>query len=355
MKLGLVRPHLNEQNSGGDSAEDAVLPRRVGLHCTVWSQEGDSIDTSLPSQGVFDIAASTEHSSALVRRATGDIEVYMWGNASIGALGLPLNLRSQEIRGEIARKPSFKKRNITSLPSIVEKLCHRRNENPQSPFPTQVSLGPYCSFVVMSNGKCMSCGFSAEGMLGHGYNKTYSTEPSEVFLPQLENGYKSSSRIVSVSAGAFHALALTDDGNVYSWGINSNERLGLGNFDYSSLAPSISDKKENLVVTEWVPQRIDITRKKTTTKSRNHKPSKITTIDRVSLACAGYDSSLIVTESGQVLSFGKRSGRLGQGEISANVSTPQPLYGGLHLFHQRRKGKQNAPKQIHQHSISTSG
>mmetsp|Transcript_10427 Transcript_10427/g.11861 ORF Transcript_10427/g.11861 Transcript_10427/m.11861 type:complete len:875 (-) Transcript_10427:45-2669(-) len=355
MKLGLVRPHLNELNTEGDSAEDAVLPRRVGLHCTVWSQEGDSIDTSLPSQGVFDVAASTEHSSALVRRATGDIEVYMWGNASIGALGLPLNLRSQEIRCEIARKPSFKKKNITSLPSIVEKLCHRRNENPQSPFPTQVSLGPYCSFVVMSNGKCMSCGFSAEGMLGHGYNKTYSAEPSEVFLPQSENGSKSSSRIVSVSAGAFHALALTDDGNVYSWGINSNERLGLGVFDYSSLAPSISDKKENLVVTEWVPQRIDITSKKTTTNNSNHKPSKITTIDRVRLACAGYDSSLIVTESGQVLSFGKRSGRLGQGEISANVSTPQPLYGGLHLFHQRRKGKKNTAKQIHQRSISASG
>ena len=355
MKLGLVRPHLNDQNTKGENAKDVVLPRRVGLHCTVWPQEGNFTDVSLPSQGVFDIAASAEHSSALVRRATGDIEVYMWGNASLGALGISLNLKSQEIRGEIARKPSFKTKNITSLPTIVESLCHRRNVNPQSPFPTQVSLGPYCSFVVMSNGKCMSCGFSAEGMLGQGYNKTYSAEPSEVFLTQLDGDCGHSNRIVSVSAGAFHALALTDDGNVYSWGINSNERLGLGTFDYSSLAPSISARKENLVVIEWVPQRIDVGgKKKDTTNSSYNNPKKVTTRNRVTLACAGYDSSLIVTESGQVLSFGKRSGRLGQGEISSNVSTPQPLYGGLHLFHQRCKEKRKKPTQIHQRSISTS-
>jgi len=334
MKLGLVRPYLNEQKSKEDCADDVVLPRRVALHCTVWPHEGSSADLS---QGIFDIAASTEHSSALVRRATGDVEVYMWGNASLGALGLPLNFKSQEIRGEVARKPKYKRKKIISTPSIVEKLCHRPDKNPQSPFPKQISLGPYCSFVVMSNGKCMSCGFSAEGMLGHAFNTTFSSEPSGVSLCPLDNDHTSSDIIVAVSAGAFHTLVLTDDGKVYSCGINSNERLGLGNFDYSSLTPSIPQKKEKLIVTEWIPQRIDITSKKRITNNTGNQSNNIRTSSKVNSVCAGYDSSLIVTESGQVLSFGKRSGRLGQGEISTNVSTPQPLYGGLYLFHGRKK------------------
>jgi len=347
MKLGLLRPHLNEQKSNGESTQDVVLPRRVGLHCTVWPQEEDTNDDSLPSQGVFDIAASTEHSSALVRRATGDVEVYMWGNASLGALGLPLDMKDQEIRGEIARKPSFKKKNISPLPTLLESLCYRKNKDPRSPFAKQVSLGPHCSFVVMSNGKCMSCGFSAEGMLGHGYNTTFSKEPCEVFFSQSQDENEIRNRIVSVSAGAFHALALSDDGQVFSWGINSNERLGLGAFDYSSISPSISEKKENLVVIEWVPQKINVEEKSFSRSDENNisvaTREETTNRNRIALACAGYDSSFLVTESGQVLSFGKRSGRLGMGEISSNVDTPKPLYGGLHLFHQRTKERLALP------------
>jgi alpha-tubulin suppressor-like RCC1 family protein len=360
MKLGLVRPHFDERHAEGESTEDVVLPRRVGLHCTVWPNEEISGD-SLPLQGVFDIAASMEHSSALVRRATGDVEVYMWGNASLGALGLPLNIKPDDVTGEIARKPSFKQKNISSLPTILESLCHRRSRDRLSPFPVKVSLGPYCSFVVMSNGKCMSFGFSAEGMLGQGYNTTFSMEPCEVSLPLSEIGL--SNRFVSISAGAFHALALSDDGDVYSWGINSNERLGLGAFDYSSIAPDIENRKENLVVIEWVPQKIDINKKYDSFQpkggsSKNNEAPSHDSKNRVSLACAGYDSSFIVTESGKVLSFGKRSGRLGKGEISSNVNTPQPLYGGLHLFRQKSKDrhvgtlKTNQPTRVHNRCIS---
>ena len=343
MKLGLVRPHLNNSNTERESTEDVVLPRRVGLHCTVWPNE-DIFNYNSLSQGVFDIAASTEHSSALVRRATGDVEVYMWGNASLGALGLPLDLKAQDIRGEIARKPFFKRKIVSPLPTVLESLSYRRRRDPHSTFATNVSLGPYSSFVVMSNGKCMSFGFSAEGMLGHGYNTTFSMEPREVFLSASESDDEVSNRIVSISAGAFHALALSDGGDVYSWGINSNERLGLGSFDYSSMVPNIEEKKENLVVIEWVPQKIHIEKKFDAHQAKNDitrnfgvASEKKGDSNRVSLVCAGYDSSFLVTESGMVLSFGKRSGRLGKGEISSNVNTPKPLYGGLHLFCKRNK------------------
>jgi hypothetical protein len=33
-----------------------------------------------------------------------------------------------------------------------------------------------------------------------------------------------------------------------------------------------------------------------------------------------------------VLSFGKRSGRLGLGEVASDVASPKPMFGGLRLF-----------------------
>ena len=102
------------------------------------------------------------------------------------------------------------------------------------------------------------------------------------------------------------------------------------------------------MVIEWVPRKINVahklskaTKRTSVIKSgsadgRSDENDKDDPNNRIALACAGYDSSMLVTESGQVLSFGKRSGRLGRGEISSNVNTPQPLYGGLHLFHAKR-------------------
>lgn len=362
MKLGLIRPFKVESVSTDvgpaskppkEDPEDVVLPRRVALHCTVWPQEDNSRDESLPPQGVYDIAASAEHSAALVRRATGDVEVYMWGNSSLGALGLPINIDTKDVRGEIARKPSFKKSNITPVPTVVEKLSHRRNVNPLSPFPIQLSLGPYCSFVVLSNGKCMSCGFSAEGMLGQAYSTIHTMEPREVFLPP-DPSSGSKHRIVSVSAGAFHVVALSEDGLAFSWGINSNDRLGLGAFDFSSLAESLPEKNENLVVIEWVPQKIDVTLKTSNASRRGSKENS----NQIAFVCAGYDSSMLVSESGQVLSFGKKSGRLGRGELVSNVNTPQPLYGGLHLFHPRSDNdipvKMVRPRRVNRRALSAS-
>jgi hypothetical protein len=82
------------------------LPRRVALHCRVRHEkqsqshtssvsstslteveavetESSSSSKSPPPYGIFSIAASVEHSSALVKRPSGDIEVYTWGGGGI--------------------------------------------------------------------------------------------------------------------------------------------------------------------------------------------------------------------------------------------------------------------------------
>lgn len=324
MKIGLVRARLADDGSEGDG-EDILLPRRVALHCTVWPQEADAEDvTALPPQGIFDIAASAEHSSALVRRATGDIEVYMWGNATLGALGLPVTQDPEiKIHGGLTQRPTSNANNIFPLPTVLESLTFRPHRDCPLGFPRQVSLGPYSSFVVMSTGRCMSFGFSAEGMLGHGYGLIHTMEAKEItFHPEVngENG------IVAVNAGAYHVIALTAQGGAYSWGINSDDRLGHGTSDYAKMSHPEGDTstKENLVVIEWAPQKIDLT----CCEGGSRTGDSTHCVE----ACAGYDSSMLVTRSGEVYSFGKKSGRLGNGEVAKDVSVPQPLHGGLRLF-----------------------
>jgi hypothetical protein len=333
MKIGLVRARLADDGSEGDG-EDILLPRRVALHCTVWPQQADSDnvddvdDQTLPPQGIFDIAASSEHSAALVRRATGDIEVYMWGNATLGALGLSVSQDLEiEIKGGITQRPSSHANNIFPLPTVLEALTFRPQRESPLGFPRQVSLGPHCSFVVMSSGRCFSFGFSAEGMLAHGLGVTHKMEPKEIAFPSEVSG---NNGIVAVKAGAYHAIALTGKGDAYSWGINSDDRLGHGTSELVKLAsnPDADDTlKEKMVVIEWSPSKIDLNK----AQGGNRTGDAIHCVE----ACAGYDSSMLVTRSGEVYSFGRRSGRLGKGEIAQNVSLPEPLHGGLRLFHNR--------------------
>jgi alpha-tubulin suppressor-like RCC1 family protein len=321
MKLGLVYASLSKTAGISENDEDIMLPHRVALHCTVWPQE--NTDSSLPPQGIFDIAASTEHSAALVRRPTGDIEVYVWGNASLGALGkFSTDGEEVTVKGRIAQKPTSNVSNVFPHPTVIDFLSWKSKESKLG-YPRSLALGPYCSFVLMSSGRCMSFGFSAEGMLGQGFGLKHISEPKEVFIT-AENGQ--SNAIVSISAGACHAICITEDGGTFAWGVDKDGRLGIFHDGYKA------SSDQGTVEIEWVPQRIDVRGHSFRTRTSSEEDSMFCV-----KACAGYDSSLLVMRSGQVLSFGKKSGRLGKGEVEGDVLDPQPLHGGLCLFHHDEK------------------
>eukprot|EP00980_Cylindrotheca_fusiformis_P028202 scaffold22586_cov138-Cylindrotheca_fusiformis.AAC.22 len=325
MKVGLVSASLSETSDSADIEEDILLPHRVALHCTVWPQDKSSSSSSLPPQGIFDIAASAQHSAALVRRPTGDVEVYMWGNASLGALGkFSTNGEDVVVKGAISEKPVSNVSHVYPHPTMIEDLSYRNKESKLG-FPKALALGPYCSFVLMSSGRCVSFGYSAEGMLGQGFGMKHTSEPTEIFIPQ-ENGSEDSNSIVALSAGACHMLCITEDGGTWSWGVDKEGRLGLCIDDFRELGTAMDDKRKYAI--EWVPQRVNI--RQHASRTCNAAPMDSTECVKV---CAGYDSSLLVMRSGQVLSFGKKSGRLGKGEVDSDVADPQPLHGGLCLFH----------------------
>lgn len=364
MKIGLIHPRrkgsteqqmspepppsASEANlaieSHHDDLEDVLLPHRVALHCTVWPEKGGHEESQksgscsgmalskLPPQGIFALSASSEHSAALVRRATGDIELYTWGNAAYHALGL-----SQE------KLSKLKANKICPVPTLVEELsCFSKEVSPKPTkqlldsdppeSPIDVSLGPYSTFVVTSKGRCFSFGISYDGMLGHGRNVTEVKEPNAISFP-------GTSHVVSVSAGTGHVMALADCGRVYTWGKNTDGRLGLGDNHASTASENSTDMERTM---EWTPQELPPPSRMATLygfppTASGRRPPAAAPADvgygPVVQVCAGLDCSIFVTSCGQVLSCGKQSGRLGLGELEKDVHSPTSLFGGLRLWY----------------------
>ncbi|KAM6220949.1 putative E3 ubiquitin-protein ligase HERC6 [Rhynchocyon petersi] len=85
---------------------------------------------------------------------------------------------------------------------------------------TFVSCGKEHSLVVCCKGRVFAWGAGAEGQLGTGEFKEISVTPKKVLgLADI--------KIIQVSCGHYHSLALSQDGQVFSWGKNSHGQLGL--------------------------------------------------------------------------------------------------------------------------------
>lgn len=77
------------------------------------------------------------------------------------------------------------------------------------------------ALVRRSNGTIASWGFNGQGQRGDGTTSDPIDTIGSVTLP-------TGRRATAVAAGGFHALALLDNGDVVSWGLNDAGQLGLG-------------------------------------------------------------------------------------------------------------------------------
>lgn len=87
-------------------------------------------------------------------------------------------------------------------------------------YPVDVEAGLGCTFVLDKFGNVYSWGLGIHGVLGHG------TEDSSQIPRQIQGLLKQ--RVRQVSAGGFHAVALTYHGKLWSWGRNNRGQLGIG-------------------------------------------------------------------------------------------------------------------------------
>lgn len=88
----------------------------------------------------------------------------------------------------------------------------------------QIEAGQYCTFSVLSDGSVRACGKGSYGRLGLGDSNNQSVPKKLVLDPPR------CMRKVSSSKGSDgHTLAVTVEGEVFSWGDGDYGKLGHGN------------------------------------------------------------------------------------------------------------------------------
>ena len=147
-----------------------------------------------------------------------------------------------------------------------------------------VSAGSSHSLAITTDGALWSWGGAGDGKLGHG-------DQQRQLLPKKIEAF-AGQRVVAVSAGAHHSLAITADGGVWSWGDGEDGQLGHGN------------QQDQLL------------------------PKKVEAFagQRVVAVSSGSAHSLAFTADGAVFTWGKgEDGCLGHGEDLSNQLLPKKV------------------------------
>ena len=104
-----------------------------------------------------------------------------------------------------------------------------------------VTVGWAHNLAFTASGSVWSWGSGGLGQLGHG-------DDQEQLLPKKVEAF-AGQRVVAASAGADHSLALTADGAVWSWGYGGCGKLGHGDEQNQLLPKKIEALAGQRVVT----------------------------------------------------------------------------------------------------------
>ncbi|XP_048472974.1 probable E3 ubiquitin-protein ligase HERC1 [Rhincodon typus] len=250
-----------------------------------------------------------------------------------------------------------------------------------------IEAGQYCTFVIASDGSVRACGKGSYGRLGLGDSNNQSTlkkltfEPhraikkissskgsdghtlaftseGEVFswgdgdygklghgnsstqkYPKLIQGPLQGKAVVCVSAGYRHSAAVTEDGELYSWGEGDFGRLGHGDSNSRNIPTLVKDISNVGEVSCGSSHTIALSKDGRTAWSfgggdngklghgdtnRVYKPKVIEALQGMFIrkVCAGSQSSLALTSTGQVYAWGCGA-CLGCGSSEATALRPK--------------------------------
>ena len=253
---------------------------------------------------VVAVSAAAGHDLAL----TADGAVWSWGDSYSGRLG----------HGDIQDQ---------LLPKKVEALGGHRV--------VAVSAGGCHSFAITADGAVWSWGYGGFGQLGHG-------DRQDQLLPKKVEAF-AGQRVVAVSAGAHHSLAITADGAVWSWG-QGGSRLGHGDIQDELLPKKVEafTGQRVVAVSAAGSHSLALTADGAVWSwgwgaygKLGHGdahpqllPKKIEALagQRVVAVSAGERHSLALTSDGAVFTWGKgETGCLGHGEDLSNQLLPKKV------------------------------
>jgi len=150
---------------------------------------------------------------------------------------------------------------------------------------TDISLGHYHSGAITSLGRIFMWGYNAYGQIGDEtlIDKSYPLDVTSYFnLAQDEI-------MNSVALGAYHSLATSSFGRVFTWGRNFSGQLGNGTFDYDE---------------HTLP--IDIT-----------SSINLNLFDKIISGSLGNLNTSVISSTGRVFSWGENNaGQLGDNSIT---------------------------------------
>ncbi|XP_066590462.1 probable E3 ubiquitin-protein ligase HERC4 [Prorops nasuta] len=213
-----------ELGLGGIEAENIFLPREVDfIHATE----------------VVQIACGENYTVVITQNG----QVYSCGNNDYGQLGHDKSTKRLQL--------------IPGLDAFVFR---------------KVACGSSHTLAVNEWGQLFTWGSNGEGQLG--LNSSIAFERSPRMVKAV-----GTSVIVQIACGFQHTLALTNNGELYAWGSNSEGQLGLGGSNKKELKPKLV--------------------------------YSLAAVPIAFIACGGYHS-IVVTKSGAVFGWGKNNfGQLG--------------------------------------------
>jgi alpha-tubulin suppressor-like RCC1 family protein len=143
-----------------------------------------------PGSGVVAIAAGGSHGIALKKDGT----VVAWGNNKSGQLGDGTRPADHNVPVQV--------KGLGASSNVVD-----------------VAAGDAFGLALKRDGSVLAWGKNKVGELGDGATDDQSTP---IVVKGLGPG------VIAIAAGAYHVLALKNDGSVWAWGDNSSGQLGTG-------------------------------------------------------------------------------------------------------------------------------
>lgn len=219
----------------------------------------------LPSETIIQVELGAEHSAVL----TSSGRLFVWGRNNYGQLGdgtTTNKLTPTEITSRF---------DLSSGDKIV-----------------LISLGYYQSAALTLSGRLFTWGNNSAGQLGDGTTNSKAT-PTEI-----TNGFNlaSGDKIISISLGGEHSVALTSSGSLFTWGSDSYGQLGDD-----------------------------------TTNTYKSSPTEIThqfslgSGDKIIAISLGNKHSAALTSSGRLFTWGDNErGKLGN-DLSISISIPKEI------------------------------
>jgi alpha-tubulin suppressor-like RCC1 family protein len=111
------------------------------------------------------------------------------------------------------------------------------NQYLNNEFVIDISCGAIHSLVLTNCGEVYAWGYNENGQIGNGCNRNQ--------LIPIKVKFFNNERVVMISCGRSHSMALTECGHVYSWGYNDCGQLGIGNTENSNEPKFVAVVEEN--------------------------------------------------------------------------------------------------------------